>query len=259
MKKKIFAAVLAVLTAASMAACGNGETDGNGGNDVPDVTVSEETTEADSETEENTETPSETVPETESETDTETETESETESETEDEDVDTAEAGDIYSGNGYTMTIDGEKWLDASEYLKLISEYSAELNTDLDVSAEDIQNMNDGMFYHTNQDGTNFNIVKTDVGDVGDMYIGDLSDVLKQQYEAAGMIWLDYEINEFDGEDWLGVYVETSLSGVDMKMLQYFAIKDGSEYVITYTAGKDLFDAGRSDFDEVMNSFKFSE
>lgn len=253
MKKKIFAAVLAVLTAASMAACGNGETDGNGGNDVPDVTVSEETTEADSETEENTETPSETVPET------ETETESETEQETEDEDVDTAEAGDIYSGNGYTMTIDGEKWLDASEYLKLISEYSAELNTDLDVSAEDIQNMNDGMFYHTNQDGTNFNIVKTDVGNTGDVDMSQLAEVIKQQYEAAGMIWLDYEINEFDGREWLGVYVETNLSGVDMKMLQYFAIKDGSEYVITYTAGKDLFDAGRSDFDEVMNSFKFSE
>lgn len=248
MKKKIFAAVLAVLTAASMAACGNGETGGNGGNDVPDVTVSEETTEAKTETKE-----------TDAETESETEAESETEQETEDEDGDTADSGDIYKGSGYTMVIDGEKWLDASEYLKMVSEYSAELNTDLDVSAEDIQNMNDGMFYHTNQDGTNFNIVKTDVGDVGDMYIGDLSDVLKQQYEAAGMIWLDYEINEFDGEDWLGVYVETSLSGVDMKMLQYFAIKDGSEYVITYTAGKDLFDAGRSDFDEVMNSFKFSE
>lgn len=248
MKKKIFAAVLAVLTAASMAACGNGETGGNDGNDVPDVTVSEETTEAKTETKE-----------TDAETESETEAESETEQETEDEDGDTAEAGDIYSGNGYTMVIDGEKWLDASEYLKMISEYSAELNTDLDVSAEDIQNMNDGMFYHANQDGTNFNIVKTDVGNTGDVDMSQLAEVIKQQYEASGFTWLDYEINEFDGREWLGVYVETNLSGVDMKMLQYFAIKDGSEYVITYTAGKDLFDAGRSDFDEVMNSFKFSE
>lgn len=254
MKKKIFAAVLAVLTAASMAACGNGETDGNSGNNAADVTVSEETTELKAETEE-----TDTETESETETEAETESETETEQETEDEDGGTAEAGDVYNGNGYTMTVNTEKWLDASAYLKLVSEYTAELDSGLDVSAEDIQNMNDGMFYHTNQDGTNFNIVKTDVGDVGDIYIGDLSDVLKQQYEAAGMIWLDHDINEFDGEDWLGVYVETSLSGVEMKMLQYFAIKDGSEYVVTYTAGKDLFDAGRSDFDAVMNSFKFSE
>ncbi len=248
MEKKIFAAILAVLTAASMAACGNGETDGNSRNNSEDVTVSEETTESKAETEE-----------TEAKTESEAETESETEQKTENADDNSAEAGDVYSGDGYTMTVNTEKWLDASAYLKLVSEYTAELDSGLDVSAEDIQNMNDGMFYHTNQDGTNFNIVKTDVGDVGDIYIGDLSDVLKQQYEAAGMIWLDHDINEFDGEDWLGVYVETPLSGVEMKMLQYFAIKDGSEYVITYTAQKDMFDAGRSDFDEAMNSFKFSE
>lgn len=253
MKKKIFAVILAVLTAASMAACGNGET---GGNDVSDVTVSDEITENNSETETE---EAETETETETESETETETESETEQETEDEDGDSDASEDVYSGNGYTMVIDEEKWLDASEYLKMISEYSAELDTGLDVSAEDIQNMNDGMFYHTNQDGTNFNIVKTDIGDVGDVDISELADVLKQQYEAAGMTWLDYEINEFDGREWLGVYVEANLGGAETKMLQYFAIKDGSEYVITYTAGKDLFDAGRSDFDEVMNSFKFSE
>lgn len=250
MKKKIFAVILAVLTAASMAACGNGETGGNGGNDVPDVTVSDEITENNSETEET---------ESETESETETETESETEQESEDEDGNADAAGAVYSGNGYTMVIDEEKWLDASEYLKMISEYSAELDTGLDVSAEDIQNMNDGMFYHTNQDGTNFNIVKTDVGNTGDVDLSQLAEALKQQYEAAGMTWIDYEINEFDGREWLGVYVETNMSGTDMQMLQYFAIKDGSEYVITYTSGKDLFDACRSDFDEVMNSFKFSE
>lgn len=250
MKKKIFAVILAVLTAASMAACGNGETGGNGGNDVPDVTVSDEITENNSETEET---------ESETESETETETESETEQESEDEDGNADATGAVYSGNGYTMVIDEEKWLDASEYLKMISEYSAELDTGLDVSAEDIQNMNDGMFYHTNQDGTNFNIVKTDVGNTGDVDLSQLAEALKQQYEAAGMTWIDYEINEFDGREWLGVYVETNMSGTDMQMLQYFAIKDGSEYVITYTSGKDLFDACRSDFDEVMNSFKFSE
>lgn len=249
MKKKIFAVILAVLTAASMAACGNGET---GGNDVSDVTVSDEITENNSETE-----TEETESATESET--ETETESETEQESKDEDGNADAAGDVYSGNGYTMVIDEEKWLDASVYLKMISEYSAELDTGLDVSAEDIQNMNDGMFYHTNQDGTNFNIVKTEVGNTGDVDLSQLAEALKQQYEAAGMTWIDYEINEFDSREWLGVYVETNMSGTDLKMLQYFAIKDGSEYVITYTSGKDLFDACRSDFDEVMNSFKFSE
>jgi len=251
MKKKIFAAVLAVLTAASMAACGNGETGGNDGNGDASVTVSEEITENKTETEANTET----VPETETESETESETEQETEAENGNADAE----GDIYSGDGYTMVVDGEKWMDASELLEMISEYSAELDTGLDVSAEDIQNMNDGVFYHTNQDGTNFNIVKTEVGNTGDVDLSQLAEALKQQYEAVGMIWLDHDINEFDGREWLGVYVETNLSGMDTKMLQYFAIKDGSEYVITYTAGKDLFDAVRSDFDAVMNSFKFSE
>ncbi|MDE7278339.1 MAG: hypothetical protein K2N26_01250, partial [Oscillospiraceae bacterium] len=151
MKKKIFAVILAVLTAASMAACGNGETDGNGGNDVPDVTTSAEMTEADSGTEANAETTEE--------TETETENETETDAETENDEGNASAAGDIYSGNGYTMTVDSEKWTDASDYIKLISEYSAELDMGLDVSAEDIENMNDGMFFHASLSGSNFNIV----------------------------------------------------------------------------------------------------
>lgn len=97
MKNKIFAAILSVLTAASMAACGNGEAGENGGNDVADVTTSAEASETKTETDE---TESET--ESEAETESETESETETEQETEAEDGDGDAAADVYTGDGYT-------------------------------------------------------------------------------------------------------------------------------------------------------------
>lgn len=257
MKKKIFAAILAVLTAASMAACGNGngETDGNGGNDVNDVTVSEEITEADTETE----AAEETSEETESETENETETEDETESETENSDGNAA-AGDTYSGNGYTMTINSEKWMDGSEYLKLVSQYSEELDTGLNVSAEDIENLNDGMFFHTELSGSNFNIVCNQIGDPGpDFDIGIFGDLMEEQYTAAGFTYLGDEVFERSGKDWIKVEVEVEQQGMAMKMLQYATINGENQYVVTYTSDKDSYDKGLSDFEEVFDTFAFTE
>ncbi|MDE5992463.1 MAG: hypothetical protein K2G87_05375, partial [Oscillospiraceae bacterium] len=245
MKKKIFAAVLAVLTAASMAACGSGETGGNDVNDVPDVTVSEETTKTDSETEATTEKPVETVPET------------ETEAETEKADGNASAAGDIYKGTGYTINVDSEKWADASAYIKLISEYSANLDTGLDVSAEDIENLNDGMFFHADLSGTNFNIVCNEIGDLGaDFDISMFAGLMKEQYTAAGITYLGDDVVEHNGKNWLKIEVEVTESGTAMKMLQYMALNGVDQYVVTYTANKDNYDKTLSDFEEVFDSFE---
>lgn len=252
MKKKIFAAILAVLTAASMAACGSGETGGNDGNDVPDVTVSYETTETDSETEAATEAPVETVPE--------TEAEAETEAETENADGNASAAGDVYSGTGYTINVDSGKWVDASGYIKLISEYSANMDTGLDVSAEDIENMSDGMFFHADLSGSNFNIVCNEIGDLGaDFDISMFAGLMEEQYAAAGMTYLGDEVVKHDGKNWLKVDVEMEQSGTSMKMLQYMALNGVNQYVVTYTADKDNYDKTLSDFEEVFDSFEFTE
>ncbi|MDE7302213.1 MAG: hypothetical protein K2N60_02710 [Oscillospiraceae bacterium] len=251
MKKKIFAAILAVLTAASMAACGSGET---GGNDVNDVTVSEKTTE------ETTEKPVETVPETEAESETETETEAETEAETENDEGNASAAGDVYSGTGYTMTVDSEKWVDASGYIKLISEYSANLDMGLDVSAEDIENLNDGMFFHADLSGSNFNIVCNEIGDLGaDFDISMFAGLMEEQYTAAGMTYLGDEVIKHNGKNWLKVNVEVTESGTAMKMLQYMTMNGVNQYVITYTSDKGNYDKALSDFEAVFDSFEFKE
>ncbi len=252
MKKKIFAAILAVLTAASMAACGNS------GNDVTDVTTSAAT-----ETETNTETDgTETETETEAtETNTETDmTETNTETEAEDNDRQAAAEGNTYSGNGYTMTINSEKWVDGSEYLKLVSEYSSELDIGLDVSAEDIENLNDGMFFHADLSGANFNIVCNEIGNLGsDFDISQFGDLMEEQYTAAGFTYLGDEIFERNGKNWLKVEVETEQMGTAMRMLQYMALNGVNQYVVTYTSDKDIYDEALSDFEEVFNTFEFTE
>lgn len=254
MKKKIFAAVLALLTAASMAACGGGGTGGNGVNDVPEVTVSEETTK----TEATTEKPVETVPETEAET--ETETEAETEAETENDKGNASAAGDVYRGKGYTINVDSKKWADASEYIKLISEYSANLDIGLDISAEDIENLNDGMFFHTDLSGSNFNIVCNEIGDLGaDFDISMFAGLMEEQYKAAGITYLGDEVVKHNGKNWLKIEVEVTESGTDMKMLQYMALNGVNQYVITYTSNKDNYDKALSDFEAVFDSFEFTE
>lgn len=245
MKKKVFAAVLAVLTAASMAACGNGETVGN---DVSDATTSAEMAEPDSETEANAETPEE------------TESESETESETENDEENAPASADVYIGTGYTINVDPEKWTDASDYIKLISEYSAEMDTGLDVSAEDIENLNDGMFFHASLTGSNFNIVCNEIGDLGsDFDISQFAGLMEEQYDAAGMTYLGDDVIEHNGKNWLKVEVEAEQSGTAMKMLQYMALNGVNQYVITYTADKDNYDSVLSDFEAVFDSFKFNE
>lgn len=266
MKKKIFAAVLAVMAAVFMAACESGVGSGSAADDIIDETTAEEITklttkaEENKETETEPETESETEPETESETEAETESETETEPETDNTVEKTAAAGEIYQGRGYTLTIDTEKWGDASEYIKLISEYSSELDINVNASAEDIENMSDGIFFHTGLLGTNFNIVCNEIGDLGpDFDISMFAGLMKKEYTASGMTYLSDDIVKHNGKNWLKIEVEVEQSGTTMRMLQYMTVNGVNQYVITYTSCKADYDKALSDFEEVFASFEFTE
>lgn len=237
--KKILAAVTAILMLSAMTACGN---DGNS------AEVTNETTSAAARDEISAETQAENNAETDEETEA-------AEAETEAAEVD----DDLYSGNGYTIKVDSAKWMDASEYIELISKYAEDTNFSQSLTAEDIQSMSDGMFYHANEDGTNFNIVCNPIGNTDGINIGDGAELMKEQYAAAGITWLGSEVAEINGVEWLKIDVETSMSGTDMKMLQCMALANGNQYVLTYTADTDKYNDALSDFEEVLNSFKIAE
>ena len=234
MKTKIFAAILAVLTAASMAACGNGETDGNSGNNSEDVTVSEETTESKAETEE-----------TEAKTESEAETESETEQKTENADDNSAEAGDVYSGDGYTMTIDNGKWVDAFEYLKMSNEHSEAL--------EDLSEQIDYLFLHTEQAGVNFTVVCVELTEDFDG-IGQFRDFLKDTYTDGGTTYLSDEVININGKDWLRFEIEE-----ENMTIQYITLNGRSQYIMTYVGNNDNRGDSLSDFEAVCSTFTFTE
>ncbi|MDE6132246.1 MAG: hypothetical protein K2G04_02545, partial [Oscillospiraceae bacterium] len=166
---------------------------------------------------------------------------------------------DLYSGSGYTVKVDSEKWMDASEYVKLISEYAEDTDIGLNLTAEDIQNMNDGMFYHASGDGTNFNIVCNAIGNTDGINISDGEELMKEQYEAVGITWIGSEVTAINGVDWLKINVEMSMEGTAMKMLQCMALANGNQYVLTFTADTDKYDGAISDFEAVLNSFKLTD
>lgn len=234
--KKFLAAVTAILMLSAFTACGN---DGNS------AEVTNETTSAAALNESSAETQAENN----------NDTEAEKEAETEAAEVDD---GDLYSGNGYTVKVDSTKWIDASEYIKLVSEYAEDNDIIRNLTAEDIQNISDGMFYHANDDGTNFNIVCTSIGNTYGISIVDGADIIKEQYVAAGVNWIGSEVVEINGLEWLKINVETTMSGTDMKMLQCMALANGNQYVFTYTSEAEKYDDALSDFEEVLNSFKLT-
>lgn len=234
--KKFLAAVTAILMLSALTACGG---DGNSAEVINEVTsaAGQDDSAAETQAKDN------------------DQTEAETEAETEAAEAD----GDTYSGNGYSIKVDGEKWLDASEYVKLISEMSENSEYSNGLTAEDIQSMNDGMFYHANGDGTNFNIVCNPIGNTDGVNIADGEELMKEQYVAAGIEWIGSEVVAINGVDWLRIDVAMSMEGTDMKMHQCMALENGNQYVLTYTADKDKYDAALSDFEAVLNSFKLAE
>lgn len=156
------------------------------------------------------------------------------------------------------MTIDSEKWLDASEYLKQISEYTEQMDIAEGVSAEDIQGMNSGMYYHSSCSGANLSIAVSGAGDTAGMTLNDFSDDINEKYESMGF-YCRSKFVTLNGSEWLRIDVDMPVNGSELKIRQYYIFRDGKEYIFTYTAEKSAFRSGESDFEEVMNSFDITD
>ncbi|MDE7288223.1 MAG: hypothetical protein K2N71_01805, partial [Oscillospiraceae bacterium] len=137
-------------------------------------------------------------------------------------------------------------------------EYAEDTNL-TSLTAEELQDVAGGIFYHTNNDGTNFSIVCNAFGNTNGVSIGDSADLFKEHYIASGINWLGDEVVEINGLEWLKINVEMSTGGTDMKMLQCMALANGNQYFLTFTSEKDKYDDTLSDFEEVLNSFELTK
>ncbi len=188
----------------------------------------------------------------------ETTTEEATEAETSEESGDT----ELFHGTGYTLEIDGDNWLNASEYISAIAENVEDY--DLGLTAEDVESMADTMYYNAHDLNVNFNVVVADMGvDMGEFsteLYEAFGETLKPQYEAmAGYNFESYEVTTVNGINALrfDLTSDAEVFGVDLKITAYQFFKGTAQYAITYTAAKDSYDARWGDFEEVLNSISF--
>jgi len=232
--KKILIALMTVLALTAFTAC-----------ESKDVGTAEETTVSVSE---------ETTVETKAETTTEAETTAETEPEV-------VEDIELFEGTGYTLEIDGEKWLDGTAYLDHIAKLAE--NTDMgqnfDLTAEDMENVGDAIYYHTSN-GSNFNVTVVELGvEIDDATLVQIAAAIEEQYNSvAGCKCGDYELINVNGYRALK-FVITNDAVIDrpVKLNAYLFYPGTKQVCVTFTAGASDFDETVVDFEEVLNTISF--
>lgn len=234
--KKILVTLMTVLALMAFTACESKE-----------IKTAEETTVA-------TEAETTTKATTEAETTTEKETEAESEAEI-------VEDSELFRGTGYTLEIDGEKWLDGTAYLDHIAKLAE--NTDVgqsfDLTAEDMKNMGDAIYYHTSN-GSNFNVTVAELGvEIDDATLVQIAAAIQEQYNSiAGCKCGDYELINVNGHRALK-FVITNDAVIDtpVKLNAYLFYPGTKQVCVTYTAGASDFDETVVDFEEVLNTISF--
>lgn len=197
-------------------------------------------------------------------TEAEVTTEAETEAVTEETEATTEAEDNIksFKGAGYTISIDSNKWLDQTAYLDSIAKYAE--NTDLankiNVTAEDMMNMGDAIYFHTSN-GSNFNVVVADLGqEMDDATLLLVGKAVQEQYNSAeGYNCESYELVNVNGYRSLKVIVtaDASVGVSDMRMAAYFFYPGTKQIGLTFTADASKFDEAFVDFEEVLNSISF--
>ena len=240
MKKKLVIAVAAVLM---LAACSNtGDAIENTTADTASETISV------------------TEPETESETATENTTETEIVSETDTEAETTEDVeSEVYSGTGYTLKVDPEKWIDVIEYKQNIAETAEEINTELDFSADDYSEMCDAFWVYADladsEFSANVNVVSQDLGADANMDADVIGPYMEESYSAVeGYTFLGWESVVINGSDCLKCGLEVEQSGITVRMQQYIFLKNGLQTVFTLTASDDSFETVLPDFEEMIST-----
>ena len=240
MKKKLVIAVAAVLM---LAACSNT-------GDAIENTTADTASETISVTEPETESEAATEITTETEIVSETNTEAETT-----EDVET----DVYSGTGYTLKVDPEKWIDVIEYKQNIAETAEEINTELDFSADDYSEMCDAFWVYADladsEFSANVNVVSQDIGADANMEADVIGPYMEESYSAVeGYTFLGWESVVINGSDCLKCGLEVEHSGITVRMQQYIFLKNGLQTVFTLTASDDSFETVLPDFEEMIST-----
>ena len=240
MKKKL---VIAVAAALMLAACSNT-------GDAIETTTADTASETISVTEPETESEAATENTTETEIVSETDTEAETT-----EDVET----DVYSGTGYTLKVDPEKWIDVIEYKQNIAETAEEINTELDFSADDYSEMCDAFWVYADladsEFSANVNVVSQDLGADANMDADVIGPYMEESYSAVeGYTFLGWESVVINDSDCLKCGLEVEQSGITVRMQQYIFLKNGLQTVFTLTASDDSFETVLPDFEEMIST-----
>ena len=118
---------------------------------------------------------------------------------------------------------------------------------------------NGKVFRHNKINGVGLIIEERHMGvNYGNMGLGAerMADEMKKAYISKGMTCETGESVELNGTKWVTLYAE---NGEDVKILQNTAMRGDCVYIVTYIAGEDVYEAGLPDFQEVFESFEFSE
>lgn len=247
--KKILITLMTVLALTVFTAC-----------ESKNVEIAEETTASVAE-ETTTETEAETT--TEATTEAETTTEKETEAETEPEVVEDTE---VFAGTGYTLAIDGEKWIDGTEYIELVAKLAenTEAAKDANLTADDMNDMGDAIYYHTTN-GSNFNVSVAEVGDVSvidDAMLEQLGALMQEQYNSmTGYVCDEYEFVEVNGCKAIKFVITADgpIAGTALKLNAYLIYHGTKQIAVTYTAAASNFDDTVADFEKVLNTITLTE
>lgn len=267
---RIIAAAAALLMALSFSACSSEDESlqENADPSVTSIEASDETTaetkasvtEKDTEIEKTEETTAEKS---------ETEEASATEAETEASSSVTTDAAteavseDIFQGDGYTLIIDGEKWMDYSEYIYEISQLAEEMLELENITAEDISKVAKGVYIRKDNLNVNFNIGVTDLGgNVEDIGYDVYRDMMKEHYESQdGVKYIGDEIFDANGIDCLKLTVETTSDDLNThnKVSQYIFLHGTAQYVFTFTAEYSHYDSELAEFEKIVKSIEFTD
>jgi len=245
--KKILITLMTVFALTAFTAC-----------ESKDVETAEKTTTASIAEETTAATEAETTTEVSMATEAETTTEKETEAATEAEVVEDIE---LFKGTGYTLEIDGEKWLDGTEYLDRIAKLAenSDVGQSFELTAEDVKNMGDAIYYHTSN-GSNFNVTVVELGvEIDDATLVQIAAAIQEQYNSiAGCKCGDYELVNVNGHRALKFEITNDAVSSNHAKLNAYLFYPGTKQVcVTFTAGASDFDETVVDFEEVLNTISF--
>ncbi len=171
--------------------------------------------------------------------------------------------GGVFHGNGYTLKIDGDTWVDISAMIDYVRQAANDSDIDfgIDFTAEQYSDAYDGMFICPDSEGANFNMTVVDIG--MDLNIDDegaelYGAIIEQQYSAVeGCTFYGCETDSAGGYDCLKAELEMTSSGVTLRMVQYCFWENQKQMVITFTATPDEYDEMLPEFKKVLDSVSF--